>query len=152
MARPALATVDDLERLLGESVPDTAQALARLEQASEIVRAYANETWLDDAGALADDVPEQLAGVVSGIVERATRNPGGVTQEQAGPFSRSFGSDAAQRLFLTKWDKAVIRAALGLSHGNIGTLTTTRGDLETANAFPDRYLATEDDEGNPWPW
>jgi len=138
VARAALATVDDLDRLLGDDGPlasDSAaytQAEARLEQASAIVRAYAGTSWLDDEGALSG-VPEDIPNVVAGMVERASRNPAGVTQEQAGPFARSFGSDAAQRIYLSKMDKLVIRDAVGGTRTGIGTLSVSRGQLETAD-------------------
>lgn len=128
MARPALADLADLEALVG-TITDRTAAEARLAQASEIVRAYAGVSWLTDAGELDPDVPEQIAGVVAAMVERATLNPSGTTQESAGPFSRSFGSDAAQRLYMTAGERMVVRAAAG--RRSIGTISTTRGDLET---------------------
>lgn len=131
MARPALATIDDLEALLGSSVDDTAQALARLGQASAIVRAFAGETWLNEDETELVDVPPDIPGVVAGMVERASHNPAGITQEVAGEFSRSFGADAAKRIYLDWNDKLVIRAAIGALGSGIGVLTTTRGDIET---------------------
>lgn len=131
MARPALAGIDDLnERLDAEVTLELIpQAMARLADASEIVRAYAGVTWLNTAEDAVDGVPGQIPGVVASMVERATRNPGGVVQEQAGPFGRSFGGDAASRLYMTKGEKAVVRFAAGRTA--IGTLGTTRGDIET---------------------
>ncbi|MCZ7528849.1 MAG: hypothetical protein M5U14_22220 [Acidimicrobiia bacterium] len=124
MPRPALATLVDLEAWLGESVPNDAHATALLAHASEIVRAYAGVSWLDE------DPPAQIPGVVCAMVERATRNPAGVVQETAGPFTRSFGRDAAQRLYLTRAERAVIRAAVGRLA--VLPLATTRGPIETA--------------------
>lgn len=133
MTRPALATVDDLERLLCVPSGDEDKALARLEQASAIVRAYARETWLNDDGDELEDVPDDIPGVVTQMVERATRNPSGATAESAGPFARSFGPEAAQKLYLTAADKLVIRAAVGST--GIGTLPTTRGHMETPHVI-----------------
>lgn len=133
MGRPALATVDDLELLLGESIADPGQAEARLEQASELVRAYAGQDWLTDDDTELALVPGALPGVVCGIVERATRNPDGVTQEAAGPFSRSFGADAASRIYLTDGDKRIIRHASGAQ--SLTVISTTRGAMETANVL-----------------
>lgn len=132
MARPALATIDDLEALLGSSVDDPTQALARLRQASAIVRAEAGATWLNEDETELDGVPADIPDLVAGMVERASRNPDGATQETAGEFSRSFGSQAAERLYLTAGEKAVIAAAAGRRPG-LGTITTTRGDIETAS-------------------
>lgn len=131
MARPALATVEDLERLLGEAVSDAAQADARLEQASELVRAYARVDWLNDDESEIEDVPGQIPGVVAAIVERASRNPSGATQETAGPFSRSFGAEAAARMYLTAGEKLIIGHAT--STIGLGVITTTRGPMETAS-------------------
>lgn len=143
MARPALATADDLEVLLGQPPTNVAGAEALLARASAIVRAYAGQTWLDDDESELVDVPGDIPGVVAGMVERATRNPDGITQEQAGPFARSFGPEAAQRLYLDKWEKLVVRAAAGIPTSGIGVLETTRGDIETpavasdASRFPE---------------
>lgn len=138
MARPALATIDDLEALLGAPVTDPLQALKRLERASAIVRAYAGRTWLDDEGNLLD-VPDDIPGVVAGMVERAQRNPDGVTQQSVGEYQLSYGADAAQRIYLDKQDKAIIDAAVGRT--GLGTITTTRGDIETRTvAVPGRML------------
>lgn len=150
MARPAFATVDDLNEALESDITDEDAANSLLARASEIVRAVAHKTWIDEAGTgLAADFPEQITGVVVSMVERASRNPTGTTQEQAGPFSRSFGPDASQRLFLTKWEKLVIAEAVG-STGALRTVTTTRGTLETAcpggDLFPEEVLETM-----PWP-
>lgn len=129
MARPALASVDDLERLLGESVSNEDQAEARLEQASELVRAYGGQDWLNEDEDALEGVPGAIPGVVCAIVERATRNPGGVTQESTGPFSRSFGSEAAARVYLTDADKRIIRRAAQASP--LLVISTTRGPMET---------------------
>lgn len=140
MARPVLATIEELEARLGSTLDtggERTQADARLADASEIVRAYAGVTWLnDDETALADDVPGQIVGVVASMVERASRNPGGVTQETAGPFGRSFGADAAARLYMTKSERMVVRAAVGKT--GLGTIATSRGPLETGRTC-DRY-------------
>lgn len=133
MARPALAELTDLEALMGATIANPEQANARLAQASEIVRAYAGATWLNEGETAVEGVPGQIPGVVAAMVERATRNPEGVTQETTGPFGRSFGSDAASRLFLTSAEKLVVRSAAG--RRNIGTLSTTRGCIETPSVI-----------------
>jgi len=130
MARPSLATLGDLEDLLGEPVTGSSRrALHLLAHASEIVRAYAGVSWLNDDGDELADVPAQVPAVVAAMVVRATENPLGITQETAGPFSRSFGSDAAQRIYMTRQEKAIVRAAAGVAA--VGTIGTTRGPLET---------------------
>lgn len=131
MARPPLATVEDLEVALGAPVPDEDQALYLLRRASAIVRAYAGRTWLDDDGELAD-VPDDIPDLVVGMVERATRNPDGLTQQSSGPFSRSWGADAAHRIYMTRDEKMVIKASVGALP--LGTISTTRGRVEMPSA------------------
>lgn len=138
MPRPALSTLDRLEKLLGgpDALTDRTQAQARLEDASEEVRAYAGVDWLNAEGTAVEDVPPQVSDVVARMVERATLNPEGATFAADGPFSRSFGADAAQRLYLTRGERLIIRRAVG--RGLVGTLATSRGNLETA-AVRDTY-------------
>lgn len=147
MSLPALATIEDLEARFGETIANTTQATARLEDASAIVRAFAGRTWVDDEGELSG-VPDGIPGVVASMVERATRNPEGATQSQevVGPFSlnRSFGPDASARLYLTQMEKLVIRDAVG-SRG-IGIMAVTRGDLETPAVVECNVVDYTDDE------
>lgn len=134
MGRPALATLDDLISLLG-SVENYEQAQFRLEQASELVRAYAGTDWLNDDESDVDGVPGAIPGVVVAIVDRATANPGGVVQETAGPFSRSFGADAAERMYLTAGEKLIVRHAVGRS--GLSVVSTSRGVVETPSGSCD---------------
>lgn len=153
MARPPLASVEDLEEALGVEVDNEGQANSLLRRASAIVRAFARQTWLNDDETDLVDVPADIPDLVVGMVERATRNPTGVTQEQeqAGPFSRSrsFGADASQRLYLTRSDKLVIGAVTGSA--GIGTISTTRGPLETAGTCDSDLFPEEVLETMPWP-
>lgn len=140
MARTIYASIADLEHRMGVAAGsisgDTvtaAQATARLEDASAVVRAYVGPTtaagWITTP--LVEPALGDLAGVVASMVERATRNPSGVVQEQAGPFGRSFGPDASARLYLTALDKAILRGVMGVSA--IRSIPITRGPIETAS-------------------
>lgn len=129
MTLPTLATVDDLERRLGSPVEDPDQAEALLERASSKIRAFVGRTWVDEHGQL-DGVPEypDVQGICVEMVFRAITNPAGVTQDTTGPFSVSYGPDAAQRVFLQRGEKeelAPIRV-----RGGLRTITTTRGPVE----------------------
>lgn len=108
---PALATVDHLERRLGFAAPNNTRALELLAYASALVRAAAGRQWVNDENEL-EGVPAGIPDVVVAAVERAVQNPKGATQESAGPFSASWGPEAAQRIFLTRWDRRIIREAV----------------------------------------
>jgi hypothetical protein len=101
---PLIASLEDLELRVGEIAQeqqDNAESLLRY--ASNLVRAYGNRLW--DA-----DFPEELVEVVVGMVERARDNPTGATQESAGPFTVSWGPNAAQRVYLTRGDRMIVRS------------------------------------------
>ena len=133
MSLPTLASLSDLEERLGHSLPgeDLSSAQRLLRYASSLVRAYAGLSWVDDDGQLAD-VPGDVVDVVVEIVDRATKNPAGATQVLAGPFSRSFGADAAQRMYLSGSDKTILAAIPGRRAG-LQVISTTRGPVETAS-------------------
>lgn len=128
MTLPSLATISQLANRLGETITNESQAQALLDYASALVRAETGLDYLDDDGALVDPLPSGVAEVTVEMVFRAVTNPAGVTQDTAGPFTVSFGSDAAQRIYLTKADRKILRGAGGLS-----TISTYRGDLETGD-------------------
>ena len=107
MTLPSLATVFDLERRLGSTVDDAAQAQALLDYASALIRSEAGRLFVDVHGELTD-LPDGVPEVCVEMVYRAVTNPGGVTQDTTGPFSVSFGSDAAQRIYMTKGDRRIL--------------------------------------------
>lgn len=118
MALPPLADVDYFQTYANVTLDDdeAAQVEQLLVQASSIARAFAGRHWVDDPDAelpTLEGVPDGADGVVAGMVQRATLNPTGVTtdQEQTGPFAhmRSYGADAAQRLYLTAADKLILK-------------------------------------------
>lgn len=148
MALPTLATVDDLERRLGQPIGDRDQAEALLERASSKIRSYVGTTWVDPDTGLLDGVPEHpdVRGICVEMVFRAVTNPAGVTQDTAGPFSVSFGSEAAQRVYLQSSEKdelAPIRR-----RGGLGVISTTRGPLETGTVL----VPTTDPYADPVPF
>lgn len=146
MALPTLATVDDLERRLGQPISDRDQAEALLEYASALIRGYTGRTYVDDDGDLVDPLPDGVTQVCVEMVFRAITNPSGVTQDTAGPFSVSFGSEAAQRVYLQSSEKdelAPIRR-----RGGLGVISTTRGPLETGTVL----VPTTDPLADPIPF
>ena len=132
---PSLASVADLEVLAGAiATGDEAKAQARLDYASALVRAEAGVDWVNADGDELEDVPAAIVSVVVAMVERAWTNPNGAVQRAAGPFSESYGTAAADRIYLTRADRKIIRAACGALQ--IGTVATTRGGCETPTVIP----------------
>ena len=130
MALPPLATVDDVELVPGYpagSNPDTTEALIVL--ASARVRAYTGCRWANEAGTALEDVPDGVTQIVAGMVNRSLTNPRGVTQESTGPWGASYGSQAANNVYLSGADKEFLDA-VGCRSG-VSTLSTTRGPVET---------------------
>lgn len=142
MALPPLASVEDLALELGldldlddENVVARAEAVLR--KASTLVRSYKGQTWVDEAGDLEHDIPDPVGEVVTSVAARVLRNPKGVVQEMTGPFERSFGSAAAEGLFLTKSEKAMLDGGTTARPG-LGTIHLTRdGDCPLVFLLPD---------------
>lgn len=136
MTLPSLASLDDLEVRLNQTISDAgerAQAEALLRYASSLIRAYTGRDYVDDDGNLIDPLPDGVAEVCVEVVFRAVTNPAGVTQDTTGPFTVSFGSDAAQRMFLSAQDKTILDARSG--RPKLWTQPTTRGDIETNTVY-----------------
>lgn len=140
MSLPTLADVADLEIRLGATIDDTDQAEALLRYASALIRSYAGETWV--VADVLTDVPDGVPEVCVEMVYRALLNPAGVSQDTAGPFSTSYGSDATQRIFLTKSDKAII--------GRRGRAFTVDPTPALATDFGDYYPDTDPRYDEPW--
>lgn len=81
-----------------------------------------------------DEVPGSVVAVLVDVAYRffqsLTTNPEGFTQEQTGPFGRSFGSQPARGL--TDRDCQQLRLAMGI--GSLSTVSTTRGPVEMARS------------------
>lgn len=92
MALPPLAQVSDLAAWLGRSI-DSAdpRAGAVLSQASNRVRAYTHQTWVDDAGALTD-VPDVVRDVTVRVAARVWRNPEGLDSITLDDGTKRWGS------------------------------------------------------------
>lgn len=141
---PALATVEMLNGRLSEPAEgddDLSRAQAALEDASTLIRSETATTWVTD-GALDDDVPDVVVMVTLAVARRAYLNPDGIRQETLADHSVTYGGTGA--VYLTGAERALVRKAVGL--GGIGTISTTRGPLETSCAaddlFPEEQLET----------
>jgi hypothetical protein len=125
-----LATVEALEERLDRELTEgeATQAEALIKYASALVRAYTGCAWADG------NAPDGVAEVVIEMVFRSISNPLGATQDTAGPFSVSFGAQAAQRLYLTAGDRIILDANRCRSQLNV--IGTTRGPMETPTVRP----------------
>jgi len=106
---PPLAGLDDL------TVPytDPAVALAKLRSASTRVRSFVGLDYVDEEGELVEDIPDEVVTVVIDAAERAIVNPRGVTGEQVGQYSYQIASGGGGGIYLTKQEKAMLRAIRG---------------------------------------
>lgn len=111
MSEPALATLDDLYARMGV-VSDEGRARALLDDASALIRAEANYTWLDADGAL-ETVPALIVMVCCKVAERVMSNPEGLSGEAIGGYSAQF-SNASSDVYLTKQERRLVRKASGV--------------------------------------
>src|SRR5690606_20787571 len=117
-----------------------------LRLASAKVRRYVGMNWVDDDNALSG-VPDGVPELVAGMVVRGIQNPRGVTQESAGPFGASYGSQAVNTVYLSASDREFLDS-LKSDYG-VWTLATTRGDVDTPSVLaPCRDLS----DVNPYQW
>lgn len=146
MTLPSFAEIEDLEEA-GFQCPDAQEATHVLWAASTRVRREAGQTFVADDGELiytgSDDPKLQLAGdlLQSVTIEaalRRLRNPEGATQrsEGLGPFTESV-TMSADNVYLSREEKADVAQAAELAYPSggfpgLGTISTTRGPLETA--------------------
>jgi hypothetical protein len=123
---PLLCDITQVESRLGQPIADLVQAESLIGYASSLIRRHTGRTYTTETGEL-DDLPDGVAEVCVEVVVRAVMNPSGATQDTAGPFTVSFGPEAAQRLYLSKADRIILGA------GGLSTIRLTgSGALETA--------------------
>lgn len=133
MGLPALATPAALAAWLGAPV-DEARAQAVLSAASTLVRARAGENWVDAAGQLEAGIPDGIPQVVVLVAARAWANPTGTSSTAAAPFSAAWPVGFA----LTEAEAEMVDAAMGSTPvRGLGTISTTRGPLETGDVWVD---------------
>jgi len=136
MPLPALATLNQFESLLGESLSEAAgsRALAVLTHASTRVRSYTRNNWVDAEGDL-DGVPEVAETVTLMLAHRLWGNPQALKQLTTGPFS---STASAVGLELTDDEKAMLDGAnTDRPFPGLAVITTTRGDVETSSIYVD---------------
>lgn len=141
MALPPLASVPELAAWVGETIaPDDGRAVAVVNAASSLVRAYTGQDWLDttDPSKLGA-VPDAVHDVTLAVAGRAWQRPGDVesTSETAGPFgeTKRYVGDGGS-LYLTKTDKLMLRAHVASVHAGIGVISTTRAEGDETVWYP----------------
>ncbi|WP_437176939.1 phage head-tail connector protein [Mycobacteroides abscessus] len=84
----ALASVDDLQTLMGVTFTQDQRAQAELvlNMVSAWARGYSGQSWPDPAS-----VPEDIPWVVLSAAKRELRNPDRAVSKAKGPFSVSYG-------------------------------------------------------------
>lgn len=123
MAQPLIA-VSDLETRLNTTLgsDESAQAEALIQDASALVRDYADDDFIADDGTL--DVPDAVIPVVVSMVRRARENPLGRTAENLGDFGwqqqPSGGAGTPPTLYATRREKRIVRRAAQKS--SVGTV------------------------------
>lgn len=149
MALPPLATVDELIAWLGTGVGDGQRAEAILAAASTLVRSYSGRAWVDADGEPDADLTETQTDaahtVVLQVAARVWRNPDGVTQEAAGPFSRSVAAWAAFGLMLTDDEKAMLSTGTNAIPG-LASIRVVAPALARGSAVFDTAWWEDDDE------
>lgn len=128
----ALADIEQMEARLGVSLDpesaDGARAQAALDDASALIRAEAGKDWLDEAGALAADLPVIVQQIALAVALRAYRNPDGATQTSIGDVSISFsGRGGVGSVYLTADERRAIRKAAGVATVKSVALETPYG-------------------------
>lgn len=152
-----LATADQFQDWLGESIVDDSVLLARadsiLTASSSLVRSEAGRTWDGE------DVPDDVTAVVLQSAERKWRNPLGETQKTVGDVSTSYsGGGGAIGLYLTDDEKTVVRRYRTTASNGLWTLRTSRndpgaaGELGLLDPRDDTWYAEVTPDGQPIPW
>jgi hypothetical protein len=127
-ALPPLASFEQLCRKLGYTPSDSERDRAEhlLDEASELIRDVAGQTWTDDDGAL-DGVPRRVGLICVAAAYRAFTNPEGLTQRSIGDSSKSYdrnGVDGGEDVYLTPAEEKTIRGAAGMSSLTVVTLVS----------------------------
>lgn len=115
-------TVENVQVRYGDPTCDYGMVEKLIEYASALISGYTGKVW--DEG----EVPGPVEVVCTEIVLRTLHNPTGVTQDTVGPFNASYGSEVAQRMFLTRSDKTILA---GFRGPGLQVISTSRGPIET---------------------
>lgn len=121
MSLPLMASVTDLADWLGDEIAaNDPRAVALLRRASALVRSEAGVEW-------ADEVPEDVQGVVIAVAARVWSNPNSAIQRTAGSFSERLSERAAEGMYLADEERRILSRYAQTRFG-IGTIRTYRDD------------------------
>lgn len=139
-----LATVEALCARLGVeslSTLDQARAEAALEDASALVTGVLTT--------VPAPVPDVVATVVLRAAAREFRNPTGATNRSAIAFSESLTVDAANGVYLTETEMAILRPYM--KYKGLISVPVTRPELDHSQ-FRVPVIDTDGVSGQPLPW
>lgn len=124
-----LADITALAVHLGVSIADDdPRAVSALSIGSTLVRARAGRNYLDAQGNLLADIPDGIRQATVLVASRVYTNPTQANSDASGPFRKEW----SDKIELTDAEGEIVDAAVnpgGLR--GLGTISTTRGDLET---------------------
>lgn len=149
MSVPSLATIADLTARMGD-VGDVSRAMARLADASALIRAEASpEDWLTVDGLL-ESVPPLIVTICCGVAQRVLDNPAGLSAESLGTYSATIANSSTD-VYLTKAERRLVRKVAGaLTIGSIEFQTPYRKE-----DVADIYMTVADSDEQlpmgPWP-
>jgi hypothetical protein len=151
VATPApLAGVEELADWIGEPIPENSaeakRAALALRAASALVREESGRTWLDDAGVLVANVPDNAVMVTLYCAGRVFDNReaqirGGIDDASDGWLVQESGA------YLTASERQQLSGLKGSSNRGIGTVATTRSAPAVVGAG---WVPT--DGGPLFPW
>lgn len=139
---PPLVALTDLEDEVEDaSVLTSSRATRAINRASTLVRSYVGETYVDDEGELTA-VPDAAFDVTLSVAARAWRNPSGVIQDTAGPFTVRYPEQQAEGTYLTEAEKQMLDTLR--SSARLWTQSLTKEDDYLTDISPDLNIWGED--------
>ena len=146
MDLPALAAEMDLT-IRGVDTSNSTRVQAILSDVSGLIHFETGNVWVTDDGTLAATIPPVVKTVAIKAARRALENPEQIESERIGTGYQATYANASPDVYLTPREQALVRRAAGIS--SLGTISTTRGPLETPDVRP-CDIDDVDDLGGPW--
>lgn len=131
MALVPLISVDDLETWLGEVIDDPDRAELIVAGVSGVIRDETGLTWIDDDDHL-EEVPDGVRAIALQVAVRVWRNPVNASSQTTGPYMVVYDRTTGLGVTLTEDERRSLGAHTDDLPIGIGTLSTTRGPIETS--------------------